>query len=156
MVSLQELFGKNSIRDHYLMGYCVDNKHKADSVRKYLGSLSSFLTYLLVDEIEDINIGAEDIFKLKLIPSWMSLYRSTAGMEGWQRELLELQMLVEPEQMHMYEESESAVKAKSLFKHFGEGNAREVSRAEYVAMRDHLFVCIHFCNAHRSGVSANL
>ena len=80
MISLEELFEKNSIHDHYLMGYCI----------------------------EDINIAA-DVFKLKLkIPNWTNLYRSTAEMEGWQREFLELEMLVEPEQVHLYEESESA------------------------------------------------
>ena len=49
-----------------------------------------------------------------------------------------------------------SVKARRLYKHFGDGNECDLNQHEYVAMRDHLFVCIHFSNAHRSGVSAHL
>ena len=44
--------------------------------------------------------------------------------------------------------------AKELLHEFAAGNHREVNRTEYCAIRDHLLVCIHFGNGHRSGVSA--
>ena len=65
-------------------------------------------------------------------------------------------MLVNPTQVCQYQNSDSAMKAIRHFKHFGDGNEYELSQHEYVAMRNHLFVCIHFSNAHRSGVSAHL
>ena len=47
------------------------------------------------------------------------------------------------------------MKAKELFKSLKE-YPRVVTSDEFWCMRDHLFSVIHFCNSHRSGVSAGM
>ena len=63
--------------------------------------------------------------------------------------------LVAPNELNSYMQSKSAILASNLFLFFEE-NDRIVTQAEYISMRDHLFVIIHFSNAHRSGVTANV
>ena len=65
-------------------------------------------------------------------------------------------MLVTPNQVRKYENSEHAQKARDLFKRYQGKNNIIVPRYEYCCMRDHIFTIIHFGNANRSGVSVNM
>ena len=157
LTSLVELFQKNRIRDEYLMGYCLEKKHAAESVKKYLKSLEDFLSFLIIDEIDITGVSTDKILQTKLkIIIWKKEYKKDAEKVSWLKEIQQYEMLVDPTQVRQYQNSDSAVKARRLYKHFGDGNECDLNQHEYVAMRDHLFVCIHFSNAHRSGVSAHL
>ena len=72
----------------------------------------------------------------------------------WKRKLIEADSLIDVTHLQQYEGSKSAVPAKDLLQAFAVGNHRAVNRTEYCAIREHLIVCIHFGNGHRSGVSA--
>ena len=64
-------------------------------------------------------------------------------------------MLVKPEQVSQYMESENAHIAVDMLKAI-QHTHMNVSLKEYCAVRDNLFICIHFGNGHISGVSANM
>ena len=52
-------------------------------------------------------------------------------------------------------ESENAHIAVDVLKTI-QHTLKNVSLKKYCAVRDHLFICIHFGNGYRSGVSANM
>ena len=154
MKKLEDLFIKNNFRSNYLEGYCVEKKYRTLTIRKYLGDMSSFLSFLVIDELESISVASDEILKLKLkISNWTKTYKKAVVEEDWKRKLSEADNLVDETHLQQYEESKSAILAKELLEEF-QGNHREVNRTEYCAIRDHLIACIHFGNGHRSGVSA--
>ena len=65
------------------------------------------------------------------------------------------EMMISPEQLKKYEESDHARRAKDLFSELAKCDKR-VTQFEYCCLRDHLFTVIHFGNGHRSGVTSNL
>ena len=64
----------------------------------------------------------------------------------WERQIEDYEVLVTPEHVKVYGNSDHATKAKELFK----------TSDEFWHMRDHLFSVIHFSNSHRSGVLAGM
>ena len=124
------------------------------TIRKYLGDMSAFLSFLIIDELDDISISSDDILKLKLkIANWSKTYKKSTDKEDWKRKLVEADNLIDETHLQQYEGSKSAVLAKDLLQAFAVGNYRAVNRTEYCAIRYHLIVCIHFGNGHRSGLS---
>ena len=116
--------------------------------------MSSFLSFLIIDELDD-SVYSDDILKLKLkIANLSKTYKKDTDQEDWKHKLVEADSLIDESHLQQYEESKSAVLAKELLHKFTAGNHREVNRTEYCAIRDHLLVCIHFGNGHRSGVSS--
>ena len=84
LTSLVELLQKNRIRDEYLMGYCLEKKHVAESVKKYLKSLEDFLSFLIIDEIDITGISTDKILQTKLkIIIWKKEYKKDAEKVSW-------------------------------------------------------------------------
>ena len=78
-----------------------------------------------------------------------------ANARYWERQIEDYKVLVTPEHVKVYENSDHATTAKELFKTLKE-YPRQVSSGEFWCMRDHLFSVIHFSNSHRSSVSAGM
>ena len=81
----------------------------------------------------------------------MFLYYSCLG---WVKEMEDYQMMISPEQLKKYEESDHDRRAKDLFSELAKCDKR-VTQFEYCCLRDHLFTVIHFGNGHSSGVTFN-
>ena len=64
-------------------------------------------------------------------------------------------MLVTPDQVKMYNNSENAVKAQQCLKILQEVDL-VFNQAEPCTLCDHLFCVIQFFNGHRSGVASNM
>ena len=151
-----KLFKRNVIREEYLINYCQKKGYLADSIKKYLISLISFCTFLIVDDINVLDTDKEDILKTKLIlTNYKSSYNKKSRERFWERQEEDFQMLVTPDQVAQYMESENAHVAADVLKTI-EHTHMNVNIKEYCAVRDHLFIFIHFGNGHRSGVSANM
>ena len=76
MKKLEDLFVKNNFRNKYLKGYCLEKHFKTLTIRKYLRDMSAFLSFLIIDELDDISISFDDILKLKLkIANWSKTYK---------------------------------------------------------------------------------
>ena len=153
---IEDMFVKNIVRDKYLMDYCIRKRHAAKSVNKYLSSIGDFLSFLQIDQIKLVGVTVDDMISMKhRISFWKRMYKSEADKTFWVKQLDDFDHLISPEQVKMYEDSFQSEKARELFKKFSENDCT-VSCNEFWSMRDHLFVCIHFGNGHRSGVSANM
>ena len=146
----------NTLRNEYLMKHCVLRKMKPSSIKKYLYSLIDFCTFLLTEKVNVQNVTPDDILTTKLrLDLWRKSYSSKDRIFQHARNSEDLEMLVTPEQVQKYQESECAKIARQLFADI-ETSVRQLSQAEYCSMRDHLFTAIHFGCGHRSGVSVNL
>ena len=122
---------------------------------KYLHSLINFLSFLIVERIP-LSVTSNDIIQLKeKLALWSKNYKAAANARYWERQIEDYEVLVTPEHLKVYENSDHAMKAKELFKTLKE-YPREVTSDEFWCMRDHLFSVIHFCNSNHSGVSAGM
>ena len=150
------LFNRTILRNQYLMTYCADRKHEPDTIKKYLRSIRDFYEFCVTDNVNVNNVEHDDILNMKvLITHWMASYNKQSRERFWERQEIDYSMLVTPEQVDQYKNSNSAMSAISLFKQL-QSIDTNITQAEYTSMRDHLFVLIHFGNGHRSGVTANL
>ena len=150
-----QLFDKQILKDRYI-NYLDREEYSADSIKKYLYSLIDYATFILTESIPVPNNDQSSIMNMRLLfQKWKSAYNKPARENFWVRQEEDYSMLVTPAQVRTYRESDMAIEAQNLYKYF-ESEAKEVSQAEFVRMRDYLIACIHFSNGHRSGVTANL
>ena len=61
-----------------------------------------------------------------------------------------------PEQKQKYSESLNAMQAQALFDEFKVKPNRFVTESEFVSLRDHLLINLHFSLGHRSGATTNV
>ena len=146
----------STLRDKYLMKYCVACETKPSSIRKYLYSFIDSCTFLLTERVIIKDVDFDDILTTKLrLQMWRKNYATKDKLQRHVRNAEDMEMLVTPEQVQTYEKSSHAVLAKKLFAELEE-STRSLSQQQYCCLRDHLYTVIHFGNAHRSGVSANM
>ena len=154
--TVEDMFQGTIIRDRYLMEYCIGKKLSPESVKKYLISLGDFLGFLIVDQIPLNGVTRDDIIALKTKSSyWKKMYKSLADKKFWVKQLDDYENLVSPEHLEKYQSSEIVMETLKLFDICKNDDNYEISGNDFWKMRDHLFVCIHFSNGHRAGVSAN-
>ena len=148
---------RKSVRDRYLMQYCVDNQVKPGSIRTYLYALKDFCQFLLA---EDITVDGVETHQIRnashKLEQWRRNYRSKDKLRKHVRAAEDLEMIVTPDQVSTYEKSENAILAKVLFREFEDSSSRKLSLADYCCVRDHLYTILLFANGHRSGVIANM
>ena len=155
-VDFTRLFNRKIIRNEYLEIHCDRKGIKAGSRRKYLYSLKMFCNFLIADNIELKHIPVDQIIAMKgLFSNWRDSYRKPERDRFQERQEEDLQMLVTPDQVEQYLSSASAKLAIQLLNCCNE-QRKVYSQKEFISIRDHLFMVIHFGTAHRSGVTANL
>lgn len=161
---VSRLFDIKILRDEYLGKYCKKNigtdenekTLKANSIRKYLKSFIDFLTYIICEKVAISSVSPDDVLNLKLrVCHWRKAYAGEAKEQSLESKSIIYEMLVTPQQVEDYEKSDSAVTAKAILESMNDDN-RHLSQGEFVSVRDHLLTLIHFGNASRSGVSANM
>ena len=129
------------------MDYCIRENHAAKSVYKYLSSTGDFLSFLQMDKIKLVGTTADETYN--------KLLEKIVQISSKQKLLVETDDFDHFNISRTSEDSSPSEKARELFKEFSE-KACAVSCNGFWSMRDHLFVCIHFGNRDRSGVSANM
>ena len=127
----------------------------ASSIKKYLTSLENFFDFILCDDIEVTGIEKCKIAPMVLkLSNWKKSFKKDIKERQWEKEMEDFELLVTPEQVLKYEESEHATKAKNLFSAYDCGLEEKLTQSSYCCMRDHLFIVVHFGCGHRSGVSS--
>ena len=130
----------------------------ATTTQKHLLSFQYFCTFLIIDR-DSIQVDVsdvEEILKMKLcVQNWMKTFNNPAREQYWARIDEEFDILVTPEQKQKYKESTNAIQAQALFKEFQIKQKRFITQKEFVSLRDHILINLHFSSGHRSGVPAN-
>uniref|UniRef100_A0A7M5UFW8 Uncharacterized protein n=2 Tax=Clytia hemisphaerica TaxID=252671 RepID=A0A7M5UFW8_9CNID len=161
--NISRLFEVSAIRDEYLANTQkmrlkgpADKELRAATIRKYLMSLIIFYTYVIIEKISIDNVEAMDVLNLKMrAVLWRKAYSGEEKEQILAKNSDDTDYLVTDEQVTAYEDSELAKQAMDIFKRLRQNNAK-LSQREFCAVRDHLFTRIHFSNACRSGVTANM
>lgn len=154
--SLADLFKKNFIRDNYLYTHCREKCFTAETIKKYLRTLIDFSNFLLSEEPLS-EVSSDDALRMKiLVTEWIKRQSKTGKMEAWQKVEEKRKVLVDDEQINIYESGENARSARKYFNILEKGEILNLTKSIYITMRDHLFIQIHFSNGNRSGVTANL
>ena len=64
--TVEDRFGKNAVRDKYLIGLKKKKKQAAKSVKKHLSSICDFLSFLHLDKVKLMLITIHDTINVKL------------------------------------------------------------------------------------------
>ncbi|XP_065643370.1 uncharacterized protein LOC136075061 [Hydra vulgaris] len=90
------------------------------------------------------------------IENWKKKYKAKANLQKYKKAEDDYEMLVTPDQIKKYENSKNALFAKELQDCLKIDNAKPLSQFEYCSYRDHMIYIVHFCGAHRFGVTAHM
>ena len=156
---IKVLFSKHKLRDIFLHQYAEKEKgYKALTIKRYLLSLIHFYDFTLSEEIVVNDVSPENILRMKVIVSrWSKAYNGQAEKQQLLREMDEQSVLITPEQIQRYHNSECAREAREILCRVqGPFWTNSLSRLEYTCVRDHLLTEIEIVSCHRSGVSSNM
>ena len=113
--------------------------------------------YLLTEMISLEYVDSDTILNMKLkVEAWKKTCKKASKERKHQRNLDDYLVIVTPDQVAKYEQSEQAVKARNLFDLVGSTTDHVVYQNDYCTMRDHLFCIIHFAKGHMSAVTGNV
>ena len=116
-VDFTKLSQRDVIRQEYLLGYCKSKGHAAHSIRKYLLSLKSFCTFVIIDDFPIKNVSSYDVLKTKfLAENWKSSYKKPSRERYYERQEEHHEMIVTPDQVSQYFNSSNAILAQKLLK----------------------------------------
>ena len=154
LTGLWKLFDRRTMRVEYV-GYLTKSDYAADSIKKYLISLMDFCDFIVTDKIKIEEVEEGDLIQMKILfQKWKSSFNRLGRQRYWERVDEDYEMLVDPDQVKTYLESQTTVDTIKIFEQL---NGREVlTQEEYCNARDHLICILHLTHGHRSGVSANL
>ena len=153
---VDNLIDRFQVRDSFFRDY-FDKKRRPGTCKHYVSSLISFMDFLISEGIQLSDYTSDDFTTMKLrLYNWRKIYNAEIETQKWVTEEDELEALVTPEQLAVFENGELARKAIKLFCQVSEDPAFEVALLEFTNLRDYLMTIIALANAHRSGVSANM
>ena len=157
-VQLCVLVDKDILREQFLEKYCVERKYKPGTIKRYLKALADFLDFLIVENKTIDGACPQDILRMKMRAcQWNKSYNDALEEHNWVRQGEEVEMLVTPEHVNNFEQSEASREAKSLLEIFKKKNCiRNASRSEYTIVRDYIITEIAILSCHRSGVASNM
>ena len=115
-----------------------------------LYSFTDFCGFILIEEIEIPDFSYDVILREKIkVDLWRKSYGEKDKALAWIREEKDYEMLITPEQVNQYSNSENAQMATTLFEKLMVENI-SVNQTEYCYLRDHLYSVIHFGNGVES------
>ena len=141
-----------ALRDKWLTP--LEKQRRPGTCKAYLGSLSKFIRFLMVENPSNILKSQEDARKVKeQVLEWMSSYNAPIAQRRWEKQLEDLEKLVTPKDIQEFDKS---ALARSAISTLGQcmGMSREniqPTQAEYCLVRDYLLTTICINNACRSG-----
>ena len=144
------------MRDRFFRDY-LDAKSKPGTSKHYMSSLISFLSFAITENIEINSYTLDDYTSMKLrLFNWRKIYNKEIKEQKWIDDDNQMEVLITPEQVALFEQGELARTAVKLFGKVAEDPEYLTSLSEYTNMRDYLMAGIGLANAHRSGVAANM
>ena len=154
--SISEFLNAEKINKLYLSGICKERNYKADTVRKYIGSLKDFCRFIVAEEKTTLEITTNKLVALiHKLEQWSKSYKKDAKERFWERAEEDFEMLVTPDQLATYEQSDHARSAVKLFGQFSSPYFQhQITMKEYCTMRDYLLTKIHFgtgCDLYHQG-----
>ena len=119
--------------------------------------MKDFCQFLLKAGVKiDSSINLKDVKILKQnVKLWRKKYSKNAKKEKIATRAKDYKLLITPEQVEMYFNSDVAKSALAVLEKL-EAETYVISRTEYCSLKDHIHVIILFGNACRSGVPAGL
>lgn len=153
---LSSLFNKSLIRDKFLRDH-AEKKYKPDTVTAHLLSLRNFCSFVLTENPQCIQVDLVIAQKLdEKARLWSSSYRKDSNRRHLEKQNEDLEKLVMPSMVSMFQNSESTQKAVTYIGQLSGAHSLEKSQSIYTPIRDFILTEITIANAHRSGVLANM
>ena len=104
--SISEFLNAEKINKLYLS--CKERNYKADTVRKYIGSLKDFCRFIVAEEKTTPEITTNKLVALiHKLEQWSKSYKKDAKERFSERAEEDFEMLVTPDQLAAYEQSEN-------------------------------------------------
>ena len=141
-----------ALRDNWLSP--LEKQRRPGTCKAYLGSLSKFLRFLMVENPNNILKNQDDARKVKeQVLEWMSSYNAPIAQRRWEKQLEDLEKLVTPKDIQAFDKSDLARNAISTLGQCMATSREKIqpTQAEYCLVRDYLLTNICINNACRSG-----
>ena len=92
-----------------------------------------------------------------IMQNWISIFRDKAKKQQWQKEMIQINQLITPEDLSQFDRSDTVLKAKRKMKNASSGvETKRPTLMEFALVRNYLIVCLCLDNASRTGAIANM
>uniref|UniRef100_A0A6P8J4E2 Uncharacterized protein LOC116308589 n=1 Tax=Actinia tenebrosa TaxID=6105 RepID=A0A6P8J4E2_ACTTE len=149
--TVASLLDMKNLRDKWLTP--LEKKRKPGTCKSYLGFLSKFLRFLIVENPSEIVQNQEHAQKVKeQVNEWMSSYNGPIAQRRWEKQIEDLEKLITPADIQTFEKSDNARKAVSILgKSIGSTGDVPPTQSECCLVRDFLLTSLSINNACRAG-----
>ena len=151
---VSSVLDKQVLRDNWLAK--MERVKKPGTCKSYLGSLSRFLRFIIVEKPRCLKTYIEQALKVReQVQEWMCSYKKPLAERRWEKSMEDLKKLITPDQIQAFDKSEQARKAVSVLgTHMAKSEMP--SQSDYCLVRDNLITRLCIENACRAGPLSNM
>ena len=135
------------VRDNWLAP--LEKSKRPGTCKAYLGSLSKFLRFLIVEKPNHVKIEESQLRAMKeQTHEWMASYKKPIARRSWEKKLQDAECLISPEEIRAFDVSEPSRKATKLLEEYS--RATEIShptQTDYTLVRDFFLTTLCINNA---------
>ena len=151
---VSSILNKQILRDKWLAD--MEKVKRPGTCKSYLGSLSRFLRFVIVEKPRSLETYIEEASKVRdQVQEWMCSYRKPLAERRWEKSMDDLKKLITPDQIQAFDKCEQARKAISVLGTYMTKNEIP-SQSDYCLVRDNLIARLCIENACRAGPLSNM
>ncbi|EDO34472.1 predicted protein [Nematostella vectensis] len=101
---IDSILNKKHLRDKWLQK--LERNRKPGTCKAYLGSLSRFLRFLVVEKLEDLKLTEEHVTKVRVqVQEWSASFKKPFKERRWEKHQEDLEKLITPEDVQKFSKS---------------------------------------------------
>ncbi|EDO28775.1 predicted protein [Nematostella vectensis] len=151
---IDSILNKKHLRDKWLQK--LERNRKPGTCKAYLGSLSRFLRFLVVEKLEDLKLTEEHVTKVRVqVQEWSASFKKPFKERRWEKHQEDLEKLITPEDVQKFSKSAPVRAAISTLGRYMEKEGSP-GQTDFCTVRDHLITRLCIENACRAGPLANM
>ncbi|EDO27707.1 predicted protein [Nematostella vectensis] len=151
---IDRILNKKHLRDKWLQK--LERNRKPGTCKAYLGSLSRFIRFLVVEKLEDLKLTEEHVTKVRVqVQEWSASFKKPFKERRWEKHQEDLEKLITPEDVQKFSKSASVRAAISTLGRYMEKEGSP-GQTDFCTVRDHLITRLCIENACRAGPIANM
>ena len=146
----------NLVRDHWLNE--LEKNKRPGTCKAYLGSLSKFLRFLMLERPKGVDVDESEIRAAKeQVHEWMSSYKKPIARRMWEKKMEDFDNLISADDIRRFDVSEPSRKAVQIIEQYSrDAPSSYPTQTDYTLVRDFFLTTLCINNACRAGPLANM
>lgn len=152
---LEVLLNRQLVKRKFLHKYVAERKLSAGTIKSYLTNLHHLYSYQLHRNPTQLTTDVMQQLQsmIECVKRWSASYRKEHSKRALQKHDDDMQKVITPKQILVFEKSTPAKEAVKLMANICTASTRMfLSQQQFVLLRDFLLVHIELANANRAGV----